>query len=239
MKPIVGVLGGMGPAATILFLDRLVRFATASIDQDHLKSVVMMNCEIPDRSSAIIRKDDGPLIAMVEGLTNLEKVGVDFIAIPCNTAMYWFQQLSDLTTVPILNIIAETSQVLRDAGVDAVHLWGTNGTYQSGIYERHLNIFDIKIIRHSTQTQSVLDDVIASVKRGQHKGFKDQLAEPINHLSHYDSDIPVVLACTEFSLAFQNESMGIPYVDSSDCLALRCLELAKVEHEAPEWLAKL
>jgi Aspartate racemase len=73
MKPIVGVLGGMGPAATILFLDRLVRFATASIDQDHLKSVVMMNCDIPDRSSAIIRKDDGPLIAMVEGLTNLEK----------------------------------------------------------------------------------------------------------------------------------------------------------------------
>lgn len=239
MRPTLGILGGMGPAATVLFLDRLVRFSTASIDQNHLKSVTMMNCDIPDRSLAIARKDDGPLIAMTEGLYNLQKVGVDFIAIPCNTAMYWFQKLTDFSTVPILNIITETSKTVRDAGIDAVHLWGTHGTYQYGIYERQLNALNIEIISHSAQIQSTLDDVISSVKRGQLSGFQDRLAEPRNHLTHHDANVPVILACTEFSVVFQNESMGIPYVDSSDCLALRCLELAKVEHEVPEWLAEL
>lgn len=239
MRPVLGILGGMGPAATILFLDRLVSLSTASIDQGHLKSVTMMSCDIPDRSAAISRKDDGPFIAMTESLTNLEKVGVDFIAIPCNTAMYWFQKLSDFSTVPIVNITTETSKVVRDAGVEAVHLWGTHATYQYGIYEHQLNASNIEIISHSAQIQSTLDGVISSVKRGQLTNFQDQLAEPINHLSHQNADIPVILACTEFSLIFQNDSMGIPYVDSTDCLALRCLELAKVEHVNPQWLAQL
>ena len=88
-------------------------FSTASVDQNHLKSVTVMNCDIPDRSSAISRNDDGPLIAMIEGIASLEKVGVDFIAIPCNTAMYWFEKLSDFSSVPILNIVTETGNVMR------------------------------------------------------------------------------------------------------------------------------
>ena len=239
MRPILGVLGGMGPAATIWFLNRLVKLTIASTDQGHLKSVTMMNCDIPDRSWAISRKDDSPFIAMTEGLTSLEKVGVDFIAIPCNTAMYWFKELSDFSTVPILNIITETCKVLRDKGIGTVHLWGTHGTYQYGIYERQLSALNIKIISHSAQIQSTLDDAISSVKRGQLTDFQDQLADPIKHLSYHDGDIPVILACTEFSLVFQTESMGVPYVDSSDCLALGCLELAKVEYQTPEWLVHL
>ena len=142
MRPVLGILGGMGPAATILFLDRLVSLSTASTDQGHLKSVTMMSCDIPDRSAAISRKDDGPFIAMTESLTNLEKVGVDFIAIPCNTAMYWFQKLSDFSTVPILNITTETSKVVRDAGVEAVHLWvhqqnHHNVQYQQDVMQLH------------------------------------------------------------------------------------------------------
>lgn len=239
MKPVLGVLGGMGPAATVLFLDRLVSFSTASVDQNHLKSVTVMNCDIPDRSSAISRNDDGPLIAMIEGIASLEKVGVDFIAIPCNTAMYWFEKLSDFSSVPILNIVTETGNVMRDAGLHSVHLWGTYGTYHYGIYERYLSALNIEVIPHSSRIQSKLDEIILSVKRGQVTGFRDRLAEPMDHLSKYDLGTPVLLACTEFSVVFQNESIGVVYVDSSDCLALRCLAFANVEHIAPEWLVQL
>jgi len=239
VRPILGVLGGMGPAATVRFLDRLVNFTVARVDQDHLNSVTMMLCDIPDRSSAISRNDDGPLVAMSQGITSLEKFGVDFIAVPCNTAMYWSQNLSELSTVPILNILTETCKTIGDADVHAVHLWGTSSTYQYGIYERHLTNLGISIIPHSSEIQSKLDDVIWSIKTGNVSGVRDRLAEPINHVSRYETNIPVVLACTEFSVVIDGEDLGIRFVDSLDCLALRCLDFAGVEHVTPEWFVQL
>lgn len=239
MRPVLGILGGMGPAATVLFLERLVEYTIATSDQDHIQSVTLMQCDVPDRSTAISRGDDAPAIAMRRGMVRLEQAGVNFIAIPCNTAMYWYADLAETSSVPVLNIISETCRVLCRADIEAVHVWGTFGTRQCGIYESYLEAHGINVMPHSTRIQAQLDQLISAVKEGRYTDFEPLLVEPMSHVLNFDSQIPVVLACTELSLVFQDVNMAVRYVDSLDCLALRCFDLAGVTNQSPRWLSAL
>jgi Aspartate racemase len=92
---------------------------------------------------------------------------------------------------------------------------------------------------HSTRIQAQLDQLINAVKEGRYTDFEPLLVGPMNHVLNFDPHIPVVLACTELSLVFQNANVAVRYVDSLDCLALRCFDLAGVTHQSPRWLSAL
>ncbi|GAH53208.1 unnamed protein product, partial [marine sediment metagenome] len=108
-EKIIGILGGMGPEATVDLFHKIIKFTPAKKDQDHFRIIIDNNPKIPDRTAAILGKGEDPLPALQETARNLEKAGVDFIIIPCNTAHYFLPQIQKSVNIPVLNMIEETA----------------------------------------------------------------------------------------------------------------------------------
>lgn len=108
----VGVIGGLGPAATVTFLDQLVRFTDAHHDQEHLDAVVLQHSTTPDRSAYILdpdaAPDPGPVLAA--DARRLESLGVAFLVLPCNTAHYFRRAIDEACSLDLLSIVGETAR---------------------------------------------------------------------------------------------------------------------------------
>ncbi|RME60073.1 MAG: amino acid racemase, partial [Caldilineae bacterium] len=112
----IGILGGMGPAATVDLFDRIVRATPARRDQDHIPILIVNDPSVPDRSGAILHGGPDPRPVMAAGIAKLAQIGADFIVIPCNTAHHYLPDLQTASPIPILDMIQETVQaVLRQA----------------------------------------------------------------------------------------------------------------------------
>ena len=133
-RRLVGVLGGMGPAATVDFLQRLLDAHPVSRDQDHVPTVVWNVPQIPDRQLALAGQGADPLPAMAEGMARLNAAGATCIAIPCNTAHAWWGPLSAHSAAPVLHIVDVTVQALRRSGitVEPQYIARGNFTYEAG-----------------------------------------------------------------------------------------------------------
>jgi aspartate racemase len=136
----VGVLGGVGPAATVDFMAKLVRNTPAARDQDHIKVMVEQNPQIPDRTEALLGGGDDPTLALYAACKTLEEGGADLIAIPCNTAHAFVERIQPSLTIPIVNMLTCTADYLREAfpGVREVGVLATSGTLASRVYETAL-----------------------------------------------------------------------------------------------------
>ena len=87
----LGVLGGMGPAASAEFMVRLVAQTPAKRDQDHIPTILWSDTEVPDRSTSMRNGDNKPLPYLLLGIQGLVLAGCKLIVIPCNTAHLWFK----------------------------------------------------------------------------------------------------------------------------------------------------
>lgn len=101
----LGVLGGMGPLATADFLAKLTRLTPASVDQDHIPAVIYSATQTPDRSASITGRGPSPRQALTEGARFLAENGAACIAIPCNTAHFWYGDIQRSVDIPILHIV--------------------------------------------------------------------------------------------------------------------------------------
>jgi len=113
LEKIVGVLGGMGPEATLDFFAKVIALTAANRDQNHLRIIIDNNSKIPDRTKAILTKDETLVPVLVETAKNLEKAGVEFIVIPCNTVHYFYDDLIKEVSVPVLHMIREITNAIR------------------------------------------------------------------------------------------------------------------------------
>ena len=111
----VGVLGGLGPAATVLFMRRLVELTDAPRDQDHVDLLVWQHGSIPDRSAFLLGHGESPEPVLVADAVALERAGARFIAIPCNTAVVWVEQMRAAVSIEVLDTVAETVDAARRA----------------------------------------------------------------------------------------------------------------------------
>jgi len=105
---VLGVLGGMGPAATAAFLVELAAHYPAATDQEHPRVLLLSDPAIPDRSTALLRGDDAPLAAIRSGLQALVSWGATLLAVPCNSAHFWVERLADELPCPVVSIIDAT-----------------------------------------------------------------------------------------------------------------------------------
>lgn len=108
MKGLIGVLGGMGPAATVDLFNKFVTFTAAQRDQEHIPLIISSIPDIPDRTDALMHNGLSPLPVMRDYMHKLEDAGAECIVIPCNTAHYWFKELKDACHIDILSIIDTT-----------------------------------------------------------------------------------------------------------------------------------
>jgi aspartate racemase len=221
----LGVLGGMGPAATVDFMAKVIRLEPARRDQDHLPLVVVSDPRVPDRVGPIVHgRGPSPLPALLAGLAALERAGAMAIAIPCHTAHYWYDDLAAATALPILHIVdaalAELARLEVPSG--PLGLLATEATLKAGLYQEGLAAAGHPplVPAPAIMTTCVLP-AIALVKQDRAVEAAPLLARAIEHLKAAGA-AHVLLACTELPLALA--AAPLPgCIDATEALARACL----------------
>lgn len=218
-SPVLGILGGLGPMATVYFYELLTRHTMAACDQDHIDIIINSHASTPDRTAFITgQSDDDPLSVMVEDIRRMKTYGADLVAIPCNTAHYFYDKLKASTDLPILNIMEETAAMLSSLGVKRAGILATDGTVYSGTYDRFLSAYGIDCIRPTQDDQkTVMRIIYDEIKNGRNPDVDAFLAVS-ERLRRAGADA-LILGCTELSLIKRQYPLPPHYIDSLDVLA--------------------
>lgn len=236
--PVLGVLGGMGPLAGAAFVARVVALTPATCDQDHIPVILCNDPRVPDRSTARLGQGADPLAAMVRGVRLLERAGAALIAIPCNTAHLWYEQLAASTALPVLHIVESVCSDLRRLGAERcrVGLMGTAATLQLGLYRGPLARYGFDVLPTEREDVRLCTEAIDAVKANDAAAGFAPAAACIQRLVQRGAEV-VVLGCTELPLAVphaQRAAFDVLLTDSIDALARAAIERClPVGHEAP------
>lgn len=214
----IGVLGGMGPAATVDFMSKLLACTPATCDQEHLPVIVANLTQVPDRSAAILGQGPDPLPALLRGVDLLNSADVGVIVIPCNTSHHWYAEMSQASAAPILHIAeACLQQIHADA---SSLLLATPGTLRSGFYQRALEARGLRWqlpVGHGEQ--QAVNECIRLVKAGEALAGSARLAQVLEAARRRGVDV-AILACTELPIAASHlGNHGLNAVDSTMELA--------------------
>ena len=215
----LGILGGMGPAASAEYITRLIQQTPATCDQEHIPFVLWSNPQIPDRSTSMRAGDSKPLRYLIEGILALRYSQCDLIVIPCNTAHFWFDELIK-HDVPIIHIVDSVASALRGVNVTGtVGVMGTQGTIEFGLYQKHLGKLGWDCIVPTTEEMDTLvQPAIDLIKSGHLDQAHDMFMLVVDSLITRGAQA-VVLGCTEIPLAVREESRnGTPLINSIDSL---------------------
>lgn len=228
-EKIIGILGGMGPEATIDLFQKIVKLTPAHQDQEHLRIIIDNNPKIPDRSKAILYNGENPLPELIKTAQNLQKAGADFIIIPCNTAHFYYNEIQKMVSIPILNMIEETALYLHNnfPYIKKVSLFATKGTYQAGLYESYLKSFSIELLIPQKEEQDQLMEIIYGVKSGKDLNFLKKQLIKIAQTQIQIGTQAIIAGCTELPLLLKNGDIEIPIVDPTLILAKKAIEKAK------------
>lgn len=232
---ILGVLGGLGPMATAYFLELIIKMTDADTDQQHLQSIVMNFPTIPDRTAYILgNSDECPLEPMVALGQQMKAMGAGIIATPCITAHYFHQQLQEGIGLPMIHGIECIAQQLKSAGIDRVGLMATDGTVQSGIFQRQVEALGMELVLPDEWGQAgVMKLIYEQVKAG--KEPDPVLFEAIKQQLRSKGAQVVVLGCTELSLLKKKFPLGDGILDALEVLAqesvLACGKQVKSEYQ--------
>ena len=223
-KRTIGILGGMGPAATVDLFDRIVRATPARTDQEHIPLLIFNDTAIPDRSQAILHGGADPLPPMVAGLALLERMGAHLIAIPCNTAHHYWAQLQAGVTIPVLNMITETAQAIRRAHpeVERVGIMATSGTIAVGLYQDALRGADLVPVEPTADEVARTMEAIygeRGVKAGYPTGLSHDLLVKVGTALVERGAQTLILGCTEIPLALHDGDLPVPLIASNQVLA--------------------
>ena len=228
-EKIIGILGGMGPEATIDLFYKIIKFTSAEKDQDHLRIIIDNNPKIPDRTAAILGKGEDPLLALQQTARNLEKAGADFIIIPCNTAHYFLPSIQESVKIPILNMIEETAEETqkRIPQIQKVGLLASMGVYETRIYHQQFKKYNIEVISPEEKDKEEVMKAIYAVKAGdlsnEVKGNIIKIAQKL-----IDKEAEVIIAgCTEIPLILKEGDVSVPIIDPTQVLAKVAVQKAR------------
>ena len=234
----LGIVGGVGPAATVDFMGKVVAHTPAGRDQEHIKMVVEQNPQIPDRTANLLYDETDPTMAMYATCKRLESSGANAIAIPCNTAHAFVERIQAHLRVPIVNMLTETVEAIvqRYGGGKTVGLLATSGTIKSQVYHEAARLAGLQIITPGVDYQALVMESIYGehgIKAGFTEGIcKDQLLIAAEHLCELGADV-LILGCTELPLVLEHsescmiKNHEVALVDPTTILALKCIELAR------------
>lgn len=224
----IGVLGGMGPWATLDFFEKILRLTPAQQDQDHFRVLIDNNPKIPDRSPAIEGKGEDPTPALVASALTLQRAGADFLVIPCNTAHYFYDRVQKAVSIPVLHIMDEVAASVADE-VPGAHVLGvlaTAATVASGLYARACARRGIEVVGPDPAGQKVVNRAIYAVKAGQMGSeITSGLQKVADGLVARGAQA-LVLGCTELPFVLKPQDVRVPLLDSNQILARAAVRFA-------------
>jgi aspartate racemase len=227
MSGLLGVLGGMGPLATVDFLRKLIEETPAAGDADHIPVIVYSVPQIPDRPAAILSGGDSPLPAMLAGIRTLRTAGATCIVIPCNTAHYWYDDIARAAGVAVPHIADAACEQMnaRFPGADTVGLIATRGTIAAGFFQQRLAARGFNCVFNAPEDQDGLVlPAIECVKRNELERAHELAIRAAENLRDRGAQA-ILLACTEMPLAIEHRPNAIAdiCVDPTRTLAQACV----------------
>ena len=232
-KKKLGIIGGLGPAASVFFYNRITEHTVASCDQEHLDIILLSHATLPDRTAVIESGEDEELIRLLdEDLKTLESLGVSNIAIPCNTSHYFYDQIQSCVSIPIIHMIHESVRYASEnrPNVKKIGIMATDGTVETGLYHKECEAFGIIPYSPSEERQkdvmSLIYDDIKSGKEADVSKFERVMEEFVAN----ECDV-VLLACTELSVYAETHTVPSICLDAMDVLVRISIERSGAQYK--------
>lgn len=232
----IGILGGMGPEATIHFYHLIVKKTPSSVDQDHIQTLIYSNPKIPDRTHAILTGETQEIIeALQKSAQILEKGGSDFIVIPCNTAHFFIEEIRQGVSISVFDMIETAGEfistdIVHESAHMQIGIMGTRGTISSGLYQRKFARYHLEVISPDEHLQELTMQIIYQIKNtGASEKLREQMIQYIEMFRHTHNFSWIVLGCTELPLLFhdQEDLTHFHLVDPMQILAEKVVKEVK------------
>ena len=202
MKNKIGVLGGMGPLATTIYMENVISYTGAKNDQENVPMIIINDTEIPDRTSYLLGKSSySPYPKLLSNIKDLEKLGCNYIFIICNTSHAFYDELQKNTSANIINMVEETLKECKNRGFKKVGLLATEGTINSKIYEK-FNKFDLNLFVPNDSIQKAITSFIYDYVKQNKNVNSDEFLNVLDYFYKNDCD-SVILGCTELSVIYK------------------------------------
>jgi len=223
----IGIIGGMGPLATVHLYERIVLRTKAEKDQDHIRVLIDSNTNIPDRTKAIIGNGQDPTVELIKSAKILENSGADFLIMPCNTAHYFIDIIKGSVNIPFINMPEETVKYTCDkyGSNTVVGVLATDGTIKSKIYENYYSKLGIKTIVPEKTQEKLMKFIYEVIKSGKYEAGTYLLFEAVEELKKLGADT-FLLGCTELSSAQYLYKFEGPFINPMEVLTERSIVYA-------------
>jgi len=235
----LGVIGGLGPMATALFMRMAIEMTDAKTDQEQIEMIIYNCPQIADRTSYILdNTKENPTPKMIEIGKKLAAEQVELIAIPCVTAHYFHEELTKGIPVKIIHVIEETAAYLKARGMKKIGLMATSGTVTSGIFQKAITDAGMELIVPSAKGQEHVMHVIYNNVKANKTVEMDRFFAASAELKEAGAEV-IILGCTELSVINEQYQIGTGYLDAMRLLA-KCAveECGKLKPEYEELITK-
>ncbi|PEP91596.1 aspartate racemase [Bacillus wiedmannii] len=217
MQKVVGIIGGMGPLATVDLMNKIIFYTPAMKDQEHIHIIADNYSQIPDRTTAILGKGIDPTPYMIQSAQRLQNAGADFLVIACNTAHFFFESVEKSVGIPILHMPLETANFLQENNFRKVGLLATDGTINTKLYQHSCNSYGIEVIEPDKEMQKKVMKGIYAIKGGNLETGLLCLSTVANDLTKRGAEV-IIAGCTEVPLVLKS-SQDICIIDPTEILA--------------------
>ncbi len=227
-KKTAGVMGGMGPDATVDFMAKVIGLTRAGRDQDHVHMIVDNDPGVPNRQAAIRSGNDDVSDHLTTMALRLEQAGADFLVMVCNTAHSFLGGVEEATRIPFISIIDESvAEVQRVAPRgQTVGLMATDGCVDTGIYQDAISAAGRVALVPEEADRQALMSLINAIKGGHRDtGVQKDMRSIAKRLVDRGADT-IIAGCTEIPLVFDGSGFNVPVVSSTDVLAEKTVALA-------------
>lgn len=225
---LLGVLGGLGPEATVAFMSDVIEHTPAKRDQDHIEMIVYNDPKVPDRNYPDRRKGKNPLPHLRRNAKLLEQTGVDLIVIPSNTTHRYYDDIAQSIDIPILHMISTVRSKVESMDIDVAGVLTTETAIEIELYDDIFQGSEVDIV-YPNDVQCMMDSIYA-IKQGDYQESTQLMDTVVSNLSDENVDA-IILGCTEFSIP--SWDWDITRVDSTTVLAKHCVEMITGDNLSP------
>ena len=221
----LGILGGMGPLATALFYEMIVKRTKAECDQDHFNTLIYSNASIPKRVEYLLgQSEENPLNEMIASAKLLEDASCDLIAMPCVTAHAFYKEVSESVKIPFLNMITETINYLKKENIKRVGIMASDGTISAGHLQKNLEENGIEIFLPDSKNQARIRRAIYDEIKKNKKVSRLNLVKVQKHLIRKGAQLNLI-ACTDLSAYNFEHPLGPKNLDMMEVLVLKIIDV--------------
>lgn len=221
-EKVIGIIGGMGPEATVDIMQRVIKASPARDDADHLRMLVDNNPKVPSRIKAIIEgTGESPVPCLQDMARRLAAWGADFLAMPCNTAHFYHPDIQAAVTIPVLDMIAITVRAVveQTPGLARVGLLASTAVIDLGLYESPFAGRNVALVTPAEEVQAGVMKAIKTIKTSRYgREVVDAVQAGAEDLLARGAQV-LLVACTEISLIQGEIRSNAAIFDSAQILA--------------------